>query len=106
MASYKQLADKYAARIAERKTPSEREQEFENIRAEISRLTVDGMPINQKQFAHLLRILKDSLKELGFDESVLTLEDYTGAEELAKSLSVSNDEILSLMSMVSRGPKS
>jgi hypothetical protein len=101
----KELADEYAKRIAKHNTPQERERELENIRSEIRRLTSGGTPLSENQIAHILRELKGSLKELGFDESILALEHHKGAEELSKSLSISNDELLALMSMVSRGPK-
>lgn len=105
MPTYKELADDYAKRIAKHKTPQERERELENIRSEIRRLTSGGIPLSEKQIARMFRELKSSLKELGFDESILALEHHKGAEELSKSSSISNDELLALMSMVSRGPK-
>lgn len=108
MATYKELADEYAKRLSSIRKADERIADLEKILDEIQRFTVDNKPISARQIEHMLKTLKESLKELGFDESILALEYYnnTGLEELAKSSStISNDEILALMSMVSRGPK-
>jgi len=108
MATYKELADEYAKRLSNIRKADERIADLEKILEEIQHFTVDNKPISARQIEHMLKALKESLKELGFDESTFALEYYnnTGLEELAKSSStISNDEILALMSMVSRGPK-
>lgn len=74
--------------------------------AEIKRLTIDNQPLNETQKSRLLKDIKQSLKELGFYEEFICLEHYIGSEDFIKSSeSISNDEILALMSMVSRGKK-
>ncbi|HBC9086179.1 TPA: hypothetical protein ACXEP4_000110 [Klebsiella pneumoniae] len=103
MATYKEIADKYAKRVARCRNLVERHHELERIRAEIDRLTVDGKAISEQQIVQLLRELKKSLRELGFDESIISFETYINEEFSKSSSSISNDELLSLMRMVAKG---
>ncbi|WP_429036846.1 hypothetical protein [Aeromonas veronii] len=107
MATFKEKADVYAARIAKFKRSVDRENELKAILAEIQRLTIDNKPLNEIQKTRILKEIKNSLKELGFyEDDVVFLESYVGADSFTKaSHSISNDEILALMSMVSRGKK-
>lgn len=105
--TYSEMADLYAKRIVQCKDGTARLLEMEKIWREIPKLTSGGVPLTDKQQARMLDALKQALKKLGYDDSVLALEYYKGTEnyeELAKSASISNEELLSMMRMVAKGP--
>ncbi|AYN25566.1 hypothetical protein D8682_00360 (plasmid) [Buttiauxella sp. 3AFRM03] len=109
MASYTftQWAEIYARRIVQCKDGTARLLEMEKIWRDIQKLTSDGVPLTDEQKARMLDELKQALKKLGYDDSVLALEYRKGTEvyeELAKSASISNEELLSMMKMVAKGP--
>lgn len=106
MATYQETAYEYAKSIVRLNSSIQRERRLAEIIADIDTLEVNGKPIDNSQKLRLYRELKKALKELGFDESVLGFQINEGLEELAKSSAfIGNEEILELMSMMSRGPK-
>ncbi|HDR2351874.1 TPA: hypothetical protein QCH58_003277 [Enterobacter asburiae] len=106
--TYEGWAEIYAKRIAQCKDDSSRLLELSKIWIEIQKLTSDGKTLTDVQRTRMLEALKKALRKLGYDDSYVTLEHYKsaeGLEEFAKSNSVSNEEMLSMMSMVAKGPK-
>ncbi|HCJ7735937.1 TPA: hypothetical protein NV433_004359 [Citrobacter freundii] len=107
-----ELAKGYASRLANHTTVEARENELKLIFREIDKLVeIPGnIPITESQIKLLLRYLRDELKALGFTSKDIVVHESTrpsleGLEELAKSLSICNDEALDLISMMASRTK-
>lgn len=87
MATYKEIADGYAARITRISGKEERLSELQKIIIEIDKIKSGSRLVNDSEKKKLLQEFIESLRRAGFKTGKITasLEEYGGLEELIKS---------------------
>lgn len=105
MATIKEMAVRWAERLAAFNSPELREKELRRVLDEIDHLTFRiAQPLRGEVRQNFYLELKDALLDRGFSFETMGLEKHGGLEWLTGSNTVGNEEVIELMKMVARGP--